>query len=143
MAYPPSRYRFARRLATVLIRHRRTRRGAFVCNTSNDGDGRLGRGHGRSRRDRFRPRLIYGPTGDADCDATGFDRRMGRRESAMVLAFSYAGLAESDGLIVSILFGVGNLVVGAIGGIVWVASGYRWRSVKKIATDTLAHDPSH
>jgi glycosyltransferase 2 family protein len=67
----------------------------------------------------------------------------GVRESVMVLAFSYAGLAESDGLIVSILFGVGNLVVGAIGGIVWVASGYRWRSVKKIETDTLAHDPSH
>ena len=30
----------------------------------------------------------------------------GLRESAMVLAFSFAGLAESDGLIVSILFGV-------------------------------------
>ena len=64
----------------------------------------------------------------------------GVRESAMVLAFSYAGLAESDGLIVSILFGVVNLAVGAIGGIVWVASGYRWRSVKKIEADTLAHD---
>ena len=33
----------------------------------------------------------------------------GVRESAMILAFSYAGLAESDGLIVSILFGVANL----------------------------------
>jgi hypothetical protein len=65
----------------------------------------------------------------------------GVRESTMVLAFSYAGLAESDGLIVSILLGVLNLAVGAIGGIVWVASGYRWRVVKKIETDTLAHDP--
>ena len=65
----------------------------------------------------------------------------GVRESAMVLAFSYAGLAESDGLIVSILFGVANLAVGVIGGIVWVASGYRWRSVKNIETDTLAHFP--
>jgi uncharacterized membrane protein YbhN (UPF0104 family) len=62
----------------------------------------------------------------------------GVRESAMILAFSYAGLAESDGLIVSILFGIVNLVVGAIGGIVWVASGYRWRSVKKIEADTLS-----
>jgi uncharacterized membrane protein YbhN (UPF0104 family) len=65
----------------------------------------------------------------------------GVRESTMVLAFSYAGLAESDGLIVSILLGVLNLAVGAIGGIVWVASGYRWRVVKKIETDTLTHDP--
>jgi hypothetical protein len=31
---------------------------------------------------------------------------------------------------------------GAIGGIVWVASGYRWRSVKKIEADTLAYDLS-
>jgi len=66
----------------------------------------------------------------------------GVRESAMILAFSYAGLAESDGLIVSILFGAATLGVGAIGGIVWVASGYRWRSVKTIEADTLAHNPS-
>ena len=66
----------------------------------------------------------------------------GVRESAMVLAFSYAGLAESDGLIVSILFGAASLAIGGIGGIVWVASGYRWRSVKTIEADTLAHDPS-
>lgn len=66
----------------------------------------------------------------------------GVRESAMVLAFSYAGLAESDGLIVSILFGAATLGVGGVGGIVWIASGYRWRSVKTIEADTLAHDPS-
>ena len=62
----------------------------------------------------------------------------GVRESAMVLAFSYAGLAESDGLIVSILFGTVNLAVGVIGGIIWVSSGYRRRSAKDIDTDTLA-----
>ena len=66
----------------------------------------------------------------------------GVRESVMVLAFSYAGLAEGDGLIVSILFGFVNLAVGAIGGIVWVASGYRWRSVNTNDTETLAHAPS-
>ncbi len=66
----------------------------------------------------------------------------GVRESAMVLAFSYAGMAESDGLIVSILFGAATLAVGAIGGVVWVASGYRWRSVKTIEAETLAHDHS-
>jgi len=66
----------------------------------------------------------------------------GVRESAMVLAFSFAGLAEADGLIVSILYGATTLGVGAIGGIVWIASGYRWRSVKTIEADTIAHDHS-
>jgi uncharacterized membrane protein YbhN (UPF0104 family) len=65
----------------------------------------------------------------------------GVRESAMILAFSYAGLAENDGLIVSIVFGAANFLVGAIGGIVWIAGGYRWRSIKTIEADTLAHDP--
>jgi hypothetical protein len=54
----------------------------------------------------------------------------GVRESTMIVAFSYAGLPEIDGLIVSILFGIANLSVGAIGGIAWVADGYRWRSIK-------------
>lgn len=66
----------------------------------------------------------------------------GVRESAMILAFSYAGLAESDGLVVSILFGLTTLAIGAIGGIVWIASGYRWRSAKTIEADTIVHDPS-
>lgn len=66
----------------------------------------------------------------------------GVRESAMILAFSYAGLAETDGLIVSILYGLATLAIGAIGGIVWIASGYRWRSVKAIEADTLARGPA-
>jgi uncharacterized protein (TIRG00374 family) len=64
----------------------------------------------------------------------------GVRESAMVLAFSSAGLAQGDGLIISILYGAASLAIGAIGGIVWIASGYRWRTVKTIKTETLAHD---
>jgi uncharacterized membrane protein YbhN (UPF0104 family) len=66
----------------------------------------------------------------------------GLRESAMILAFSYAGLAEGDGLIVSLLYGAATLAVGAIGGVVWVASGYRWGSVKVIEAETIAHDQS-
>ena len=46
----------------------------------------------------------------------------GVRESALVLAFSYAGLPESDGLVVSVLFGGVLFVVGIIGGMVWLAS---------------------
>jgi uncharacterized membrane protein YbhN (UPF0104 family) len=46
----------------------------------------------------------------------------GVRESALVLAFSYAGLTEIDGLIVSVLLGGVMLAVGAVGGIAWLTS---------------------
>ena len=46
----------------------------------------------------------------------------GVRESAMVLAFAYAGLPESDGLLVSVLYGAALFAMGAIGGVVWLAS---------------------
>lgn len=49
----------------------------------------------------------------------------GVRESSMVVAFGYAGLAQSDGLTLSILFGLLSFAVGAIGGVVWIASGLR------------------
>jgi uncharacterized membrane protein YbhN (UPF0104 family) len=46
----------------------------------------------------------------------------GVRESAFVLAFSYAGLSEADGLIVSVLFGAGVFIVGLAGGVTWLLS---------------------
>lgn len=46
----------------------------------------------------------------------------GVRESTLVLAFSYAGLPEADGLIVSVLLGVSMVAVGIVGGVVWLAS---------------------
>ena len=46
----------------------------------------------------------------------------GVREGAMVAAFAYAGLPQSDGLIVSLLFGIASLVLGCFGGIVWLLS---------------------
>lgn len=49
----------------------------------------------------------------------------GVRESSMVVAFGYAGLAQSDGLALSILFGLTSFAVGAIGGVIWIASGLR------------------
>ena len=49
----------------------------------------------------------------------------GVRESSMIAAFAYAGLAESDGLTLSILFGATIFVVGLAGGIVWIVSGLR------------------
>lgn len=44
----------------------------------------------------------------------------GVREGAMVAAFAYAGLPQSDGLLVSLLFGACYLALGAVGGVVWV-----------------------
>ena len=49
----------------------------------------------------------------------------GVREGAMVAAFTYAGLPQSDGLIVSLLFGAGFLVLGAVGGLIWVLNDER------------------
>jgi uncharacterized membrane protein YbhN (UPF0104 family) len=44
----------------------------------------------------------------------------GTRETAMILAFGYAGLAESDGLIVSVLLGIVMFAVGLPGGAIWI-----------------------
>ena len=49
----------------------------------------------------------------------------GVREGAMVAAFAYAGLPQSDGLLVSILFGVSYLMLGVLGGLVWVLGPQR------------------
>ena len=61
----------------------------------------------------------------------------GVRENAMVVAFAYAGLPESDGLVVSLLFGAAFFVVGAIGGVVWIASSDR---AKTWATPALSRE---
>jgi uncharacterized membrane protein YbhN (UPF0104 family) len=49
----------------------------------------------------------------------------GVREGAMVAAFAYAGLPQADGLIVSLLFGAASLVLGGVGGVVWVLGSER------------------
>jgi len=45
----------------------------------------------------------------------------GVRESAMVAALSYAGVGSSQGLLISILFGLGSFLLGLAGGAVWIA----------------------
>jgi len=52
----------------------------------------------------------------------------GTRETAMVLAFGYAGLPESDGLIVSVLLGIAGFAAGLVGGVVWILDRSRRRS---------------
>jgi hypothetical protein len=51
----------------------------------------------------------------------------GVRESAMIAVFSYAGLPDSDGLSVSILYGAVVFAVGIIGGLAWSLSANRVR----------------
>jgi len=60
----------------------------------------------------------------------------GVREGAMVAAFAYAGLPQSDGLLVSLLFGAAYLVLGAVGGLIWVTTTNR--ADRHILPDTIA-----
>jgi uncharacterized membrane protein YbhN (UPF0104 family) len=46
----------------------------------------------------------------------------GVREATMMVIFGYAGLAQTDGTAVSILFGAVSFIVGAAGGLVWILS---------------------
>jgi hypothetical protein len=46
----------------------------------------------------------------------------GVREATMMVAFGYAGLAQTDGTVVSILFGAVSFIVGCGGGLVWIFS---------------------
>jgi hypothetical protein len=46
----------------------------------------------------------------------------GLREATMMVAFGYAGLSQTEGTVVSILFGLVYFALGAIGGLVWIFS---------------------
>lgn len=46
----------------------------------------------------------------------------GVREATMGLAFGFAGLAASEGVNVSLLYGAVFFIVGAVGGLVWILS---------------------
>jgi hypothetical protein len=47
-----------------------------------------------------------------------------------MFAFAHAGLAQTDGLVISILFGAVSFIVGMAGGIVWIAYGLQLRPVQ-------------
>jgi uncharacterized protein (TIRG00374 family) len=55
----------------------------------------------------------------------------GVRENSFMFAFAYAGLAQSDGLVISILFGAASFIVGMAGGVVWLAYGLQLRPVQE------------
>jgi len=56
----------------------------------------------------------------------------GVREATMMVAFGYAGLAQTDGTVVSILFGAVYFIVGAVGGLVWIFSAEKTGAPMKI-----------
>jgi glycosyltransferase 2 family protein len=60
----------------------------------------------------------------------------GIREGAMVAAFGYAGLTPGDGLIVSLLYGATYLVIGVIGGLVWLITTKRIQPMPTAAVDS-------
>jgi glycosyltransferase 2 family protein len=62
----------------------------------------------------------------------------GVREATMMVAFGYAGLAQTDGTVVSILFGLVYFVVGGLGGLVWILSAEKGSRLLQVAgaTDT-------
>jgi uncharacterized membrane protein YbhN (UPF0104 family) len=58
----------------------------------------------------------------------------GLREATMMVAFGYAGLAQTDGTVVSILFGLVYFLLGGLGGLVWIFSAEKAaRSSARIA----------
>jgi hypothetical protein len=73
---------------------------------------------------KFRGSSVSYPASDFDLEHAAIDSRLGVRESSTIMAFAYAGLSQSNGLIVSILFGA---IVGVVGGIIWIVSGLGFR----------------
>jgi len=61
----------------------------------------------------------------------------GVREATMMVAFGYAGLAQTDGTIVSLLFGATSFVVGAIGGLIWILSAEKTSGSPEDAPDDV------
>ena len=55
----------------------------------------------------------------------------GLREGAMVMAFAFVGIPEGDAFVVSVLFGLINILVSLPGGVLWITSGYKRDDVVK------------
>ncbi len=49
----------------------------------------------------------------------------GLRESTMVAAFGFIGVPEGDAFVLSLLFGLANIIVALPGGLIWLVGGYR------------------
>jgi uncharacterized protein (TIRG00374 family) len=56
----------------------------------------------------------------------------GVRESAMVAALGLVGVLEGDAFVMSVLFGLINIVFSLPGGLLWLVGGYSSKAVKKV-----------
>jgi uncharacterized membrane protein YbhN (UPF0104 family) len=65
----------------------------------------------------------------------------GIREGVMVVAFGYAGMEQSQALAVSVLLGGTMLILGAIGGIIWIAQ--RGHAPRAPTPDEPASEKTH
>ena len=43
----------------------------------------------------------------------------------MVAAFGFIGVPEGDAFVLSLLFGLANVIVALPGGLIWLVGGYR------------------
>ncbi len=59
----------------------------------------------------------------------------GVREGAMVAAFAFVGVAEGDAFVMSILFGLTNIVFALPGGLLWLLSDYKREEVEEVEAD--------
>jgi uncharacterized membrane protein YbhN (UPF0104 family) len=57
----------------------------------------------------------------------------GVREGAMVAALSLAGITSDKALAISVLLGLGGLMVGLFGGLVWLVAPERVRGFQPVA----------
>ncbi len=55
----------------------------------------------------------------------------GVREGAMVAAFAFVGVPEGDAFVLSILFGLLNIIISLPGGLIWMMSGYKRSDVNE------------
>lgn len=58
----------------------------------------------------------------------------GVRETAMMVAFGYAGLPQASGINISLLFGAATFFVGVFGGVVWLFSSEKRTALQARAT---------
>jgi uncharacterized protein (TIRG00374 family) len=64
----------------------------------------------------------------------------GLRESAMVAAFGFIGVAEGDAFVLSLLFGIANVLTTLPGGLIWLFSGERRKGQAIEAPETAGDE---
>ncbi len=107
-------------------------RRAVAVDPCAGGRDRMGRGARSRPRSAFRRLLLLRAADHADHDAADLDRRLGRARGRHDGGVRLCRTCPADGLVVSLLFGIILMAVGAIGGgLVWVLSGEKCRARRR------------